>query len=52
VSATGRLLDATTADVSHLTGPGFDAGAHGRGLRLVELTDAAGNMRRMTVVVR
>jgi hypothetical protein len=50
--ATGRLLEATTADASQLTGPGFDPGARGRGLRLVELTDAAGNMRRMTVVVR
>lgn len=50
--ATGRLLEAMTATTSELTSTGIDLGNRGRGLRLVELVDGVGNVRRVTVVVR
>jgi hypothetical protein len=50
--ATGRLLEAMSAPTSELAATGIDLGNRGRGLRLVELVDGMGHVRRMTVLVQ
>jgi hypothetical protein len=50
--ATGRLLETKSAPTSELTTTGIELGDRGRGLRLVELVDGMGHVRRMTVLVQ
>ena len=50
--AAGRLLEILSVNAEELRGPGIDLSSRGRGLRLVELTDGAGRIRRTTIVVR
>jgi hypothetical protein len=50
--ATGRLLETMSAPIAELTSTGIDLGNLGRGLRLVELVDGAGSVRRVKVVMR
>jgi hypothetical protein len=50
--AAGRLLETKSAPTSELTTTGIELGDRGRGLRLVELVDGMGHVRRMTVLVQ
>jgi hypothetical protein len=50
--AAGRLLETMSAPTSELTTTGIELGDRGRGLRLVELVDGMGHVRRMTVLVQ
>jgi hypothetical protein len=51
--ATGRLLTEKTVETAIISSSGvpIDA-AYGRGIRLIELIDSAGHMRRTTMIVR
>jgi hypothetical protein len=52
LDATGRLIESSTSDAAEITGAGIDVGGRGRGLRLVELVDGMGHVRRITVLVQ